>query len=50
MILKEEITRKDLIFIDYPLYSSLANILESIEFSKIKNIHFNEKECIKSLC
>ena len=49
MILKEEIKLNDLLFIDYPLYSSLKNILEAIQISKIENINFDEKEFIKNL-
>ena len=49
MILKEKIELKDLVFIDYPLYSSLMNILEEIQVSKFENPNFNEIEFLQNL-
>jgi len=37
MILQEKITFNDLVFIDGPLYSSLKNLKENIEYNKIMN-------------
>ena len=49
MILKEKIELQDLVFIDYPLYSSLTNILEEIQVNKYQNPNFNEKEFLENL-
>ena len=50
MILKEKIVFQDLIFIDYPLYTSLKNIIDSIKLNKIQNPYFNELKYMQDLC
>ena len=49
MILKEKIVLEDLIFIDYPLYASSKNILDSIKLNKIQNPNFNELQYMQNL-
>ena len=50
MILKEKIIFQDLIYIDFQLYTSIKNIIDSIKLNKIQNPNFNEEKYIEDLC
>ncbi len=49
MILQEKVTFDDLFFIDGPLYNSLRNLKENIEYNNLINPGQNNNELIKEL-